>query len=66
MKKKISISGMGCMMCVKRVTKILEGLGATDIQCEIGQAVAEYSCPDETVKAALEKGGYSVTSIEKA
>lgn len=66
MKKQITIEGMGCMMCVKRVTKILEGLEATDIQCEIGKAVAEFSCDDATIKAAVEKGGYTVVSMDKA
>lgn len=65
MMKKISISGMGCMMCVKRVVKILEQLGASDIQCEIGQAIANFPCDDNAIKTAIEKGGYTVVSIEK-
>jgi Cu+-exporting ATPase len=48
MEKKLSVEGMTCQHCVKRVTKIIEkASGVSDVQVSLESKEAVFTC-DET------------------
>ena len=62
----LKITGMSCQMCVKHVTKALQGInGVTDVvvNLEPGTATVTYN-PDlaemNNFKSAVEQAGYAV------
>ncbi len=63
MKYSISIEGMGCMHCVKKVKDTLENMNVKVISCEIGSAQVEYDGKSEDIKSAIENVGYKVKEI---
>lgn len=64
MKYEISIEGMGCEMCVKKVTKALETLGAQIGSVEIGKAVCDFSGETSALREAIEDAGFDVISVD--
>lgn len=60
----ISISGMSCEHCVKRVTKGLDALtGISKADVTIGKAVVSYDeskLSEDEIKKAIEKAGYEI------
>lgn len=65
MKYEITIEGMGCEMCVKKVTKALETLGAKELSVEIGKAVCTFEGDEASLKEAIEDAGFDVPAIAK-
>lgn len=66
MTKTIDIEGMGCGMCVKKVTAVLEaleGVESVEVSLENNNAVVTGSASDEALKAAVESKGFSVKGI---
>jgi copper ion binding protein len=66
MKQMISIRGMSCMHCVKRVKNALlevEGVTSVDVNLELAKATVDYD-ESKTTKTqlhqAIEEAGYSV------
>lgn len=64
MKYEIAIEGMGCEMCVKKVNKALETLGAKVESVVIGKAVCEFAGEASALKEAVEGAGFKVTAAE--
>lgn len=69
MSKKITIEGMSCGHCVKRVKDALlelEGIISADIDLDTQTAVIDSTgeVSDEKIKFALDDVGYEVISIE--
>lgn len=62
-KYEITIEGMGCPMCVKKVNAALTELGAEVESCEIGKAVIAFDGDTEAVKEAIEDRGFDVTAV---
>ena len=69
MKKKLSVEGMTCQHCVKRVAKIIEKApGVSDVQVSLENREAVFTCEqtvtaiDEIVKAINDFG---FTAAEK-
>lgn len=62
----ITIEGMGCPMCVKKVRAALEEIGAAVETCEIGNAVAAFDGEPGALKEAIEDRGFDVTAIAEA
>jgi copper chaperone len=60
----ISIGGMSCEHCVKRVTKGLDALtGISKADVTIGKAVVSYDeskLSEDEIKKAIEKAGYEI------
>lgn len=65
MKYEIIIEGMGCEMCVKKVIKALETLGAKTESVVVGKAVCEYAGEETALKEAIEDAGFDVIAINK-
>lgn len=66
MTRTIDIEGMGCGMCVKKVTAVLEALESVEsveVSLENNNAVVTGSAPDDALKAAVESKGFSVKGI---
>lgn len=66
MTKTIDIEGMGCGMCVKKVTAVLEaleGVESVEVSLENNNAVVTGSVQDDALKAAVESKGFSVKGI---
>lgn len=64
MKYEITVEGMGCQMCVKKVNKALETLGAKVESVVIGKAVCEYEGDAAALKEAVGDAGFDVTAVE--
>ncbi len=64
-KIKIKIEGMTCQGCVRSVTKVLERMGAKDIEVSLEKGEVEFSLEDkgkiEDIKKEIEILGYKVT-----
>ncbi len=64
-KIKIKIEGMTCQGCVRSVTKVLERMGAKDIEVSLEKGEAEFSLENEgkieDIKKEIEILGYKVT-----
>lgn len=60
---ELTIEGMGCMMCVKKVTAALEALGATVNECAIGSAKIAFAGDIAAVKDAIKAKGFEVTAV---
>ena len=58
----MAIDGMTCQMCVKHVTKALNGVsGLTIKDVSVGSAVVEYdpaAIPDDWIRNAIRDAGY--------
>lgn len=66
MTRTIDIEGMGCGMCVKKVTAVLEaleGVESVEVSLENNNAVVTGSAADDALKAAVESKGFSVKGI---
>lgn len=66
MKKTIAIQGMSCMHCVAHVEKALKALPGTasvKVDLKAALAVVDTGATDETLRAAVEDAGYTVTVI---
>ncbi len=68
MTKTLSIEGMGCQMCVKKVTaalEALEGVSAVSVSLESKSATLEApeTLCDTALKSAVEAIGFDVTAI---
>ncbi len=69
MKKTIKIEGMGCMMCVKKVTaalEALEGVSGVEVSLEEKQAVVTLSAPvaDDALAGAVTAVDFDVVSVQ--
>ncbi len=69
MRKEITIEGMSCMHCVKRVEKTLSEIdGVTSVSVDLDSKLAiidlTSDIPDDTFKTAIANQGYEVTSIK--
>ena len=69
MRKKLTIEGMSCGHCVKRVQEALqtvEGVQSVTVDLEAKTAVLELiaEVEAERLKAAVEEAGYDVKRIE--
>ncbi|NLW56850.1 MAG: heavy-metal-associated domain-containing protein [Firmicutes bacterium] len=69
MRKKLTIEGMSCGHCVKRVQEALqtvEGVQSVTVDLEAKTAVLELiaEVEGERLKAAVEEAGYDVKRIE--
>lgn len=62
----IAIDGMGCEMCVKRVTEALNELGCTDITVAVGSAAAAFDGAPEALTEAINDLGFDVKAIKEA
>lgn len=63
---KLSIEGMSCGHCVKRVTNALsEVSGVSDVQVDLaGKSATVTGSPEvETLKAAVDEAGYEVVNV---
>ena len=64
-KIKIKIEGMTCQGCVRSVTKVLERMGAKDIEVSLEKGEAEFNLENkgkiEDIKKEIEILGYKVT-----
>lgn len=66
MTKTVKIEGMGCGMCVKKVTAVLEaldGVESVQVSLENNNAVITGNVPDDMLKAAVESKGFRVKGI---
>jgi copper chaperone CopZ len=66
---KLSIQGMNCGHCVKRVTNALkEVAGVTDVKVDLADnsATVTGTADIETLKAAVDEAGYEVVSFTTA
>lgn len=68
MKKTITIKGMSCGHCLKRVQNALselEGVASATVDLETGTAVAEVDEPvsDVRIRQAVHEAGYEVEAI---
>ncbi len=66
MTRTIDIEGMGCGMCVKKVTAVLEaleGVESVQVSLENNNAIVAGSAPEEALKAAVESKGFRVKGI---
>jgi copper chaperone CopZ len=67
MKKVIEIRGMSCSHCQAAVEKALNGIDGVDAKVDLkkNRAIVDLSkeIDDETLKTAVEEGGYEVSSI---
>ena len=65
---KLTIEGMMCMHCAARVKKALEGIQGVSAEVDLESKTASVTCPEGTdpalLKAAVEKAGYTMTSIQ--
>ena len=66
MKYNVKTTGMGCQHCVKRVTKAMEGLGASIERMELNDFTVEYGGGKEDIKKAVEALGFGFVSAEEA
>lgn len=67
MKKLVTIEGMSCGHCVKRVQTALEALqGISEVYVDLENKTATFTgdVNDEVVKEAVEDAGYDVMSIQ--
>lgn len=68
-KKAFRVEGMHCVNCKNRVEELVNDLrgvaGSVDLKQGILTVSYAEDVPDEQIKARIEKGGYTVTSIEK-
>lgn len=64
MKYTVSIEGMGCQMCVKKVTNALASIGAKDAAVTIGEAVFTFEGDEAAMKTAIENAGFGVVSVK--
>ena len=61
-KLTLKIDGMGCEMCVKKVTEALTRDGVTDLDVKIGKATMKYDetkVSEETLIAAVVDAGFT-------
>ena len=60
--RELAISGMTCQMCVKHVTRALNGIdGLTVKDVNVGSAIVEYdpaAVPEDGIRAAVREAGY--------
>ena len=64
MKYTVTIEGMGCEMCVKKVNKALTELGAEVKSVEIGKAVCSFAGEPASLKQAIEDVGFDVIALD--
>jgi copper chaperone CopZ len=66
-KKVLSIDGMSCMHCVKRVKAALSelsGVASVEVELDAKRALVEGpGLDDAAMKAAVEEAGYHVLSV---
>lgn len=62
----LTVAGMGCAVCVKRVTEALAALGCADIAVEIGSAAVSFAGDATALAAAVNDLGFEVTLITEA
>ena len=62
----ITIEGMGCDHCVRRIRVALDELGAQNIEVELGKAKASYDGEPNALKAAIEDLGFVVVELVEA
>ncbi|MFP3567882.1 heavy-metal-associated domain-containing protein [Paraburkholderia sp. SIMBA_030] len=63
---EFQVEGMSCQHCVAAVTQaIREHDGAAQVQVDLasGRVVVESAQPAETLKAAIDEAGYTVTDV---
>ena len=69
MQKKLSVDGMTCEHCVKRVKKIIEKFdGVSDVTVSLSAKEAAFACdPDQTDLAGIVKAinDFGYTAVEK-
>lgn len=67
-KKTFKVEGMSCQHCVNRVMEDVQDLGGTSAVVNLKKATVtismEQEISDETLIAAIEKGGYKVIGKE--
>ncbi len=66
--KKVSIEGMKCENCARKVRKALEGIDGvvgTKVDLDAKTAVIDlsYDVENNVIKNAVERAGFSVTDI---
>lgn len=63
---KLTIEGMGCMKCVAKVTKTLEGMDLqnVNVNLEAGTATFDGAYDEAGIKAAIDEIGFAVKGIE--
>ena len=69
MQKKLSVDGMTCEHCVKRVKKIIEKFGVSDVTVSLSAKEASFACdPAQTDVAGIVKAinDFGYTAAEKA
>ncbi|MFM0335891.1 heavy-metal-associated domain-containing protein [Paraburkholderia fungorum] len=65
---EFQVEGMSCQHCVASVTKaIREHDGAAQVQIDLasGRVAVESAQPVETLKAAIDEAGYTVTAVTR-
>ena len=62
----VKTEGMGCPHCIKRVTKAVEGLGATVEKMELNDFTVSYDKDPSDIRAAVEALGFKVVDIREA
>ncbi|WP_319371864.1 cation transporter [uncultured Ilyobacter sp.] len=65
--KRIKIEGMMCDHCVNAVSKALksvEGISEVKVILKEKEAIVNGTAPENILKEAIEKEGYTVISIE--
>lgn len=63
---EFQVEGMSCQHCVAAVTRaIREHDGAAQVQVDLasGRVTVESAQPIETLKAAIDEAGYTVTDV---
>jgi copper chaperone len=63
---EFQVEGMSCQHCVASVTKAIhEHDGAAQVQVDLasGRVAVESTQPAETLKAAIDEAGYTVTGV---
>lgn len=65
--KTFSVEGMSCQHCVNRVMEAVNSIDGASASVKLKQGLVivsmEHSIDDETIRAAIEKAGYTVTGI---
>ena len=71
MKKMMKVEGMHCAGCSGRLKRLLEALpgvesAAADHAAGTAEVTLQGDLPDDTLKATVEKAGFTLTGIQTA
>lgn len=71
MKKMMKVEGMHCAGCSGRLTRLLEALpgvesAAADHAAGTAEVTLKSDLSDDTLKATVEKAGFTLTGIQTA